>query len=223
MTFEDFIKGYWDYYLELESRIEETRRFVEYDSVNFKTFSSNYNLLFQAICSEIDVVGKEIASYFDKSFSSKEELNSINKWWFVIQNNIPEVFQEIKFSDSFLLSPWENYKVDKKEIKKNINGELRLVTTYNLKKKANGITYSTPKWWNAYNKVKHERLRIDDNNRNYTKANFNNISNSIAALFLLEFEFIKIIGQTSERKICGTSKLFDMGDFYIQYMQCVLN
>lgn len=32
-----FTKSYWDYYLELEERMEETRRYIEYDENNFKT------------------------------------------------------------------------------------------------------------------------------------------------------------------------------------------
>lgn len=36
-----------------------------------------------------------------------------------------------------------------------------------------------PEWWKAYNKVKHER------NKNFTKANFENTLDSMAALFVL--------------------------------------
>ena len=64
MDFSKFVDSYWNYYLELEGRMEETRRYVEYDNCNHNTFSSNYLMLYQAVCSEIDVVGKEAARHF---------------------------------------------------------------------------------------------------------------------------------------------------------------
>jgi hypothetical protein len=42
MDINGFTKSYWNYYLELEERMEETRRYIEYDENNFKTYSSNY-------------------------------------------------------------------------------------------------------------------------------------------------------------------------------------
>ena len=59
--FNIFAKSYWSYYLELEEQIVLSKKYVEFDETNHKTFSSNYLLLIQAICSEIDVVGKALA------------------------------------------------------------------------------------------------------------------------------------------------------------------
>ena len=212
MDIKTFAKSYWNYYLELEERMEETRRFIEYDENNFKTYSSNYLMLFQAVCSEIDVVGKELAAYFNNSFDEEEGTKPINRWWYEIQDNLTDVFREIEFSEAYQLYPWDKYRVVKVSTTQNRNGKQVNVTNYNLQPKTDGITYATPKWWNAYNKVKHKRLKTDDDGINYKKANLLNLSNAFAALYLLEFEFMKKIGTVQERTRCGQSQLFGMGD-----------
>ena len=210
MDIKEFAKSYWNYYLELEKRMEETRRYTEYDENNFKTYSSNYLMLFQAVCSEIDVVGKELAAYFNTGYDEDEK--SINRWWYEIQDNLTDVFREVKFSDTYQLCPWDKYRVVKVSSIQNRNGKQVTVNNYNLQPKTDGITYATPKWWNAYNKVKHKRLKIDDDGINYKKANLLNVSNAFAALYLLEFEFMKKIGTVQEMVQCGESQLFGMGD-----------
>ena len=61
ITLSQFIKSYWNYYLELEEQLIQTKRFVDFDISNYKTFSIEYLKLLQATCSEIDVVAKIIA------------------------------------------------------------------------------------------------------------------------------------------------------------------
>ena len=219
MDISSFTKSYWNYYLELEKRMEETRRYIEYDENNFKTFSSYYLMLFQIVCSEIDVVGKEIAAYFDPDFENEDSNKSINRWWFEIQDNLPDVNREIVFSEVYSLRPWEKYRVKKSVSKQVRNDKEILRTNYNLQSKTDGITYATPKWWNAYNKVKHKRLKVEDNEINYKKANLLNLSNAFAALYLLEFEFIKKIGNQLDRAKCGRSELFGMGDLENMYIK----
>lgn len=87
-----------------------------------------------------------------------------------------------------------------------------------MQPKTNGTTYATPKWWNAYNKVKHKRVQSDSDGLNYKKANLQNLSNAFAALYLLEFEFMKDIGDIADRISCGKSALFGMGDLEQNYI-----
>ena len=218
MNFQEFNKSYWNYYLELEDRMEETHRFVEYDEDNFKTYSSNYLMLFQAVCSEIDVAGKEIASYFSASFEGEDGTKPINRWWYEIQDNLQNVCRPVRFADSYVLNPWENYRVIKTVTPQTRSGKQVDVTNYNLQPKTDGVTFATPKWWNAYNKVKHKRLKTDDDGVNYKKANLLNISYAFAALYLLEFEFMARIGSLEERVECGHSRLFGMGDLDEAYI-----
>lgn len=218
MDINGFKKSYWNYYLELEERMEETRRYIEYDDDNFKTYSSNYLMLFQAVCSEIDVVGKEMAVFFNPFFDNEGGTKPINRWWFEIQDKLPDVNREVVFADSFSLKPWDKYRVVKVVSQRNSNGKLIDVTNYNLQSKTAGITYATPKWWSAYNKVKHIRLKTDDDGVNYKKANLQNVSSALAALYLMEFEFMKKIGTLQERVKCGQSEIFGMGDLEEAYI-----
>lgn len=147
--FDSFKTSYWNYYIELEKRMEATRKYVEYDEDNFRTYSGTYLMLMQAVNSEIDVVGKEIASHYDSSFDSEKGDKPINRWWFEIQDRLPGVKRSIKFADKFDLNPWENYRVVKKVSQRNSNGRVFSVTKYNLQPMTDGIIYSTPGWWTA--------------------------------------------------------------------------
>lgn len=51
-----FIKSYWEYFLEIEEQFLESKKFVAFDNVNSKTFSIEYLKLYQAVCSEINVL-----------------------------------------------------------------------------------------------------------------------------------------------------------------------
>ena len=201
MDIQTFIKSYWNYYLELEQRMEDTRRYVQYDESNFKTYSSNYLMLFQAVCSEIDVVGKELASHFNPTFDNEDGNKPINRWWYEIQDNLFDLTREISFADSFRLRPWDKFRVVRVLSQQNRNGKQIEVTNYNLQPKTEGIMYVTPFWWNAYNKVKHKRLKCDEDGVNFKKANLQNLSNAFAALYLMEFEFMKLIVITARDRI----------------------
>ena len=209
--FRRFKTGYWEFYLELEDRVQETRRFVEFDEFNHKTYSSNYLMLFQNICSEIDVVGKEIAVHFNPDFESENGTKPINRWWYEIQDQLPDISREILFAEKISVNPWSKFRTAKTISYRN-SGTIEVVN-YNPQKKTNGIIYSTPKWWSAYNKVKHQRLASDvDGVINFKKANFQNLVNAFAALYLLEFEFMKKIGTVKERIRYEGSVFFGMGD-----------
>lgn len=160
--FKNFQRSYWNYYLELEERMEATKKYVEFDLYNSKSYSSTYLMLMQAVCSEIDVVGKEIASHLSTDFQKDKGNKSINRWWYEIQDTMPDVFRSISFADSINRNPWDKYRVVKVESQRaGKNGNLRDVTNYNLQSNGDGITYATPKWWNSYNKVKHtDRIGI---------------------------------------------------------------
>lgn len=128
---------------------------------------------------------------------------------------MPDVFRSISFADSINRNPWDKYRVVKVESQRtDKNGNLKDVTNYNLQPKG----YATPKWWNSYNKVKHKRIELDKDGVNYKKANLDNLTNAFAALYLLEFEFMKKIGSLEQRVSCRKSTLFGMGDLEGYYI-----
>ncbi len=174
-----FIKSYWNYYLDLEEQLIATKRFVDFNKNNEKTFSIEYLKLLQATCSEIDVVAKIMAEYFDNEFKMFER-KDIQKWGWVIQRHIADIEKiTVTFSNDWIIVPWENWKYEHYQDKRG-NNRYRL-----LKGK------STPEWWTAYNKVKHERTSNYKNGQtNYVRANLGNLLSAMAALFILETVFL---------------------------------
>lgn len=207
MDFKTFQRGYWDFYIELEERMIGSKKYVAFDEDNLNAFSSNYLMLFQSVCSEIDVVGKEIAAYFNSDFENCNGTKPINRWWFEIQNRLSSLNREVVFSGSIHVTPWVGFRVVRVESTRLVNGKEINVVNFNLEKGNH-----TPEWWTAYNKVKHERLKKADGVTNYKKANLRNLVNAFAALYLLEFDFMKEIGTLEQRIMCEPSVLFGMGD-----------
>ena len=207
MDFKTFQRGYWDFYIELEERMSGSKKYVAFDADNLNAFSSNYLMLFQSVCSEIDVVGKEIATYFNPVFEKEKGTKPINRWWFEIQDCLHNLNREIVFSGSIHITPWEGFRVVRVESTRFVNEKEINVVNFNLEKDNH-----TPEWWTAYNKVKHKRLKEEDGGINYKKANLRNLVNAFAALYMLEFDFMKEIGTFEQRIMCEPSVLFGMGD-----------
>lgn len=174
-----FIRSYWNYFLDLESQLIMTKRFVDFDRNNNNTFSVEYLKLLQATCSEIDVVAKIFADKYDANFKKVKNKN-IQKWGYVIQS----VFSDIEhisvcFNNDYEIIPWKNWRYEQYLDKSN---HMR----YRLKSGK-----ETPAWWTAYNKVKHERTSNYNNGQmNYVRANLGNLILAMAALYVLEELFL---------------------------------
>ena len=198
ITQQLFIRSYWNYYVELEEQLISTKRFVDFDKSNNKTFSVEYLKLLQATCSEIDVVAKIMAEWFDPDFKAIDNKN-MQKWGFVIQNHIPNIGTfAVRFNNDYELIPWRNWKYEKYQDAENH-------TRYRL---LSGC--ETPCWWTAYNKVKHERTSAYRNGQtNYVRANLGNLISAMAALYILEMLFLSSLSGNGNSVICIKSKLFD--------------
>ena len=190
-----FIKGYWDYFLDLEAQFFETKRYVAFDKANAKAFSIEYLKLYQAVCSEIDVVGKEMAQVLLRG--SKSDYDGIKKWGFQIQQRFPDLKDcHVLFHDEELIQPfkdWEYYKAKSKD-GKNI-----------IKEKDEK---SIP-WWRSYNKVKHHRIGLIEETSHFHLANQDNLIKAFAALFLLESLFL-VEHLKVDKSIIAQSKLFQI-------------
>lgn len=193
-----FIKSYWEYYLELESQFIETKRYVAFDAENAKTFSVEFLKLYQAVCSEIDVVGKEIAASLNLSFRVDENTN-IKKWGFEIQQIFPTLKDiTIIFNGDRAVQPFKNWEYEKYLNKKGMQC-LRAVCP---EKKP-------ILWWTNYNKVKHQRIGLVTGTKNFPLANQNNLILSLSALYLLEYCYIKHMESSGASFLdYGASELF---------------
>ena len=174
-----FVRSYWDYYLDLEEQFLQTKKYIAFDIYNQNAYSVEFLKLMQAVCSEIDVVAKEVAAKLEPSFKVDKTTN-IQKWGYVLQNRLPQILTaEVVFNHDIRVTPWENWIYEQYRDSKN-------ALRYRLKDKS-----KTPKWWKAYNDVKHQRTKLDTNGQlNYTQANLINLIQSFAALYILETEYL---------------------------------
>lgn len=172
-------------YLELERQFLETKRYIEFSENNSKAYSVEYLKLYQAICSEIDTVGKEIAADVVSGFVVDTNTN-IKRWGY----NLQKVFGNIKddaviFYDTYTVKPFENWvyeEYDKKLPNGKMGKDLRIVG----QKK-------TIIWWRNYNDIKHQRIGLVSGKKNFQIANQKNVVLSLAALFLLEWRYLNYI------------------------------
>lgn len=218
-TFNKFLKNYWRYYKELENELLSMSRYVEFVEDNFSTYSVEFLKLYQAVCSEIDVIGKMMASQVNPSFNPEDKQNNIYKWWYEIQDTFMyteeycdaiktdssierEKLQEVEccFIDTYYISPWKKFRTETYTASNNSH-------RYRLSENS-----FIPFWWADYNKVKHNRTSaIDDSSTqiNYSKANLRNVSYAFAALYILEVSYMEAIGtQNDLEAFADFSKLF---------------
>lgn len=210
-AFQDCVEKYWKYYRALENRFLETERYVEFDlNYNGKAYSMEYMMLFQAICSEIDVVGKEYAKFCNSSFKPDKN-TGINEWWFYISLKKPSICEgKCTFRGKKTFSPWVKFYVIRNPEK---NGK-RFV----LDKIGKSIT---PLWWNAYNGVKHNRS--GDNGENYRKASLQNVLNALAALYVLETNMLTDQFNKKKDRTFGLNMESKVFDEYQKFYTCYLS
>lgn len=154
--------------------------------------------MLQATCSEIDVVGKIIAETYDSSFKKVDNKN-IQKWGLLVHSAFPDIESStVLFLNDKEITPWINWDYETYYDKDN---KFR----YRLKAEK-----KTPAWWTAYNKVKHERTSpYKEGKTNYSRANLENLILAMAALYIIEMKFIKLLSPAgAATDVINRSKLF---------------
>lgn len=206
-VFRHIERDYWEYYRELEAEFIQMRKYVDFTADNFNTYSVELLKLFQAVCSEIDAIGKAMATLINPEFKPNDKSNNIYKWWYIIQDeyyvtdSYAGVFKEQReptirlsecthvFCDSFEICAWDNFRI---EIREDRHGRKRHELVKGCK---------VPKWWSDYNKIKHNRMAIVYGNNsccNYYRANLENVCNSFAALYTLEKSLMESVGTKND-------------------------
>jgi hypothetical protein len=147
---------HWDYFLSLDSDLNEISKFIEVHSDNFKTYSIQLARLYLSACSEVDVISKLFCEVISPGqlhqIMSKRQYSNIADYRQVITEHCPKFYKmTINLPRyGFSVIPWLDYKAGK-----------------------------TPSWWTEYNDVKHNRDIF------FHKANLRNTIESIAGLFVL--------------------------------------
>lgn len=144
MKFKGARDVYWKYYISLEEQFMDTKRYVEFDYINNgRSYSMEYLKLFQAVCSEVDVVGKVLAAQIDPSFKATKT-TGINEWWyFVSRGGASLLSRKCKLLEEHDIEPWKGFAVKINPIP----GAKKYILDDTLSPKA-----KTPEWWNSYNK-----------------------------------------------------------------------
>ena len=166
-------------------------------------------MLFQTICSEIDVVGKAYAGICEPSFKA-DKRTGLNEWWFYVTKNNPKLVEEsIVFRNKIKLQPWKNYRI-------RINPDKK-AKRFILEEHA-----GTPAWWNAYNGAKHDRA--GNNGDNYKNASLQNVLTALSGLYSLEASLLENTFDPSNDETLPMrleSRLFDKKlKYYTNYVSC---
>lgn len=156
MTVDD-IKKNWNYFKSLAKQFQQTEQFVDHamDSSgklkNGKTFSNEFAKLLLLSASEIEVNAKALCAESGHAVSDKANIKEISKTILSIYPNI---------IDTKISTPYQIIKP---------------LAAWSIAKTDLGIP-----WWNAYNKVKHDRTN------HFEDANLNNCMEALASLMILE-------------------------------------
>lgn len=146
----------WLLFLSLEKDFIESINYVNFSPSNNKTTSINYLKLLIITCSSIEKLLKKYCEEVDLDFSKIKEPNIKDLNQSIMKNN--SQFSKVKCvipRYKIEITPWCSWASNK-----------------------------TPKWWTAYNNVKHNNSELED-------ATQENVYNSLAALFTLNLYYYK--------------------------------
>lgn len=167
LTKNIFLNQYWDYYLTLEHDFIELEKIIPVDPINKNTFSLKYLKLLFSICSEIDVLFKELLSLNGYPGNAKEW--DIPDYMTFIKENCNQFNNEIVIYDNEKrCSPFEEWSLNK------------------------NLT-----WWTKYNLGKHHRTDKTRGVENYKRINQDTVLLSLSGLYQLELYFFAYITKDS--------------------------
>ena len=117
----DFVDSYWNYFLELESEFASTQKYVAFDMCNKDTYSIEFLKLFQAVCSELDVLGKEILYHFEPDFQTGGMV-TIKHWGYGITTYMRDCLStSVLFNGKIKMTPWAKFGYEQYISKKTNN------------------------------------------------------------------------------------------------------
>lgn len=143
VTNVEFRQVYWKYYLILERDVLNVEPYVTFHPDNYYCFSNEFIKLYQAICSEIDVICQKYCKYIKDTTSIMGKYQDIRDYAEYILTQHPEIVEQkvylIEQNDCKLV-PWAEWHFDPSD-HRNSNNPVNV----------------TPEWWKEYNDLKHRR------------------------------------------------------------------
>lgn len=163
---------FWPIYMRLEQEFKELSYYITIDKNQLKTYSikiADLILRASAECENIacELCKKEGIKFVDskghirKVVNFNEYIEALNKIYNLQWKNVNPIYENIS-NNAFdmKLTPFVKHKI-----------------------KVNGKEKEVIPWYNAYNKIKHDRIK------NYRKANMENLILTLGALFLLNIYY----------------------------------
>lgn len=194
---------FWPIYKKLEDEFKDLSYYIKIDNKQMKTYSIKIADLILRIVAECENISSEICKREKIKFKDKkghikkvvnfnEYIDALNKIFNLENKLVNPIFVNME-DDTFYskLTPFRKEKI-----------------------KVNGADKSILKWYNAYNKIKHDRTR------NFKMANLENLIYSLSALFMLNIYFRNEIYYDTEDSNFDTiiSKIESFSDvFCIDY------
>lgn len=161
-------------YLQLERELTELSYFITFDYKQLKVYSTKIADMLLRTVSEIENISKELCKKENiKFYDSKKHVRQV-----VYFNEYFQRLEEYYGLSTRLV----NFTFD------NCNDNIFVSKLMPFKKdysiKLNGKEKATWSWYNAYNKIKHDRIK------NFKQANLENLIYSLSALFLLNIYYM---------------------------------
>lgn len=186
---KEFICNYWKYYCILEEEFTELIKYIDLRESNFNTTSNVIIKQLQSVCSEFEIICKELA---DIDMNDKK-------------SNIKDYYQGIIENTTSIL---DELKIEKlQDLHINIR-KTKDMTIYPFREWREESPWELF-WWKNYNNIKHSRTI------NYESGNFESLLNALGALYFLERLLVrKIYYQTKEMDIPDSLSAI----FYIEHL-----
>lgn len=148
-------KIHWNYYLALEADCQKLARYIEFAKANYSTYSVELAHLLIAAASEVDVIAKLLCQKINPSSKAKN-IYDYRKEIFSSYPKINNMKVRIpRYELEF--SPWFNEDAPE----------------------------DIPKWWGAYNNVKHQR------NDHFMDASLQHSLNALGGLLIMLLYYYK--------------------------------
>ena len=108
MIIEKEKRIYWNYFLSLESDLENLSRYIEFTNNNFQTYSIELARMLLSVCSEIDVIAKLLCNREDPL----KQANNITDYCTILTDKIPVLCMLNVFLPKYglKLTPWNNWQ-----------------------------------------------------------------------------------------------------------------
>lgn len=167
LTIRD-INLYWQYSLYIENDLKNTMRFIEPCFDNHSSYSSEFAKIIMLACSEIDVICRLICKEIDPTTDFDDDSirsGKIDEYATLILARFPKLITcELKNTRSQdVIKPFENWSI---------------------------TPYSSPLWWNDYQKIKHYR------HSNFSSATLMNAIYAVGGLIILNLYLYRLVSNT---------------------------